>query len=180
MPHLLWHWGLSFSGLVRRTAPFCRLKGMWRTYSNPDPHECKEMVTEQKVVQWIFTVPTATMDWIYMYYTRNRIQEKIWDGILLHYYKYKSLTVLDCLGTILTFRDSMYQYIPNNKAVSEHKSNLPGHILHSKIHVSHTVSILLAGIYCWMNVESTLNRYLNVTSTLFQYFVLAGPSVNCR
>ena len=57
--------GLGFSGLIRRTAPFSRLydtlgdvedlfypessqvpyqspftthKGMWRTYSNPDPH----------------------------------------------------------------------------------------------------------------------------------------------
>jgi hypothetical protein len=32
---------LCFSGLIRRTTPFCRLlphKGMWRTYSYPDPH----------------------------------------------------------------------------------------------------------------------------------------------
>jgi hypothetical protein len=34
---------LGFSGLIRRTAPFSRLfntthEGMWRIYSNPDPH----------------------------------------------------------------------------------------------------------------------------------------------
>jgi hypothetical protein len=36
--------GLSFSGLIRRTAPFSRLlrhKGVWRIYSNPDPHGAK-------------------------------------------------------------------------------------------------------------------------------------------
>jgi hypothetical protein len=62
VPHLLWHGTSVFSGLIWRTAPFRRLlrhtrgcggpivtripfqsplmthKGMWRTYSNPDPH----------------------------------------------------------------------------------------------------------------------------------------------
>jgi hypothetical protein len=34
-------WGLGFSGLIRRTTPFSRLlrhNGVWRIYSNPDPH----------------------------------------------------------------------------------------------------------------------------------------------
>jgi hypothetical protein len=29
---------LGFSGLIRRTAPYSRLQGMWRIYSNPGPH----------------------------------------------------------------------------------------------------------------------------------------------
>jgi hypothetical protein len=39
VPHLLWHRGLGFSGVIRPIqSSLTTHEGMWRIYSNPDPH----------------------------------------------------------------------------------------------------------------------------------------------